>query len=474
MKSLDYLIASAMSLALFSSASLGAAAGETSSRANVLVVGGTPAGVAAAVAAARRGENVTLVAADDELGGVLTEAMMDQWDLNLAPGGASVEAGIFHEIYDGLGDAFTPAAASHFFERMLATEPRIAVRYDEIPVAAHATALEDGASIDDVTFRNGRSGAESHLAAPYVVDATDFGDVAALAGARYDLGRQDSGLDDRTQAVTLVFTIRGVDWKALAASYDPALDGPGGVLNRRAWGYSKLVADYEPRSSDVLVRDLNLGLMPNGEVTVNAVDVVGIDGLKSADIERARRLSEVEAERLVGYLRGRLPGFQRARVGIFAPDVYVRETRHFAGLERLTTSDVWLGEIPADSIGLSSYPIDLHPVDATGAQAFAPIRHVYGIPFGALVPRGLDNLLLAGPAISASHLAAGSARVVPTTIEEGEAAGVAAAQADRAGIDFVELAEQPARVVALRAELAQDGTIVARVRSRGRLRPAAA
>jgi hypothetical protein len=56
-----------------------------------------------------------------------------------------------------------------------------------------------------------------------------------------------------------------------------------------------------------------------------------------------------------------LPGFTDARVASFAPAMYVRETRHVAGLERLTTGDVWSGDIPADSIGLASYPIDLHP-----------------------------------------------------------------------------------------------------------------
>jgi hypothetical protein len=430
------------------------------SRPDVLVVGGTPAGVTAAVAAARRGERVTLVSGSDDLGGVLTDAMMDQWDLNLAPGGASVEHGIFDEIYDRLGNAFTPEAAERLFAQMIAAQPRIDVVYDELPSAVSTTQLPDGHSIDDVTFRSVHTGAAMHLSAPYVVDATDFGDVAALAGARYDVGRQDSGIDDRTQAVTLMFTIHDVDWTALADSYDPKIDGPGGVLDRTAWGYSKVVAAYEPLSDRALVRDLNLGLMPDGDVTANAIDVVGIDGLHPADLDDARRITELEAAHLVDYLRERVPGFERARVGRFANDVYVRETRHIAGLERLDTSDVWLGKVPSDSIGLSSYPIDLHPVDATDHQAFAPIRHVYGIPFGAMVPRGIDNLVLASPAISASHLASGSARVIPTTIEEGEAAGVACADADRAGIDVVQLAENASRVALLRHDLTKDGAVV--------------
>src|SRR5579871_6628300 len=81
-------------------------------RTDVLVIGGTPAGVAAALAAARRGDAVTLAVRGSELGGVLTDAQMDQWDLNLAPDGVPVEGGIFSEIYARLGDAFTPGDAA--------------------------------------------------------------------------------------------------------------------------------------------------------------------------------------------------------------------------------------------------------------------------------------------------------------------------------------------------------------------------
>ncbi len=273
------------------------------------------------------------------------------------------------------------------------------------------------------------------IAAAEVVDATDDGDVAALAGARYDVGRQDTGLDERMQPVTLMFTLRGIDWARVVAGYDPANDGAGGATDRRAWGYATLLRAYRPLSADVVVRDLNLGREPDGEVTANAIDVLGIDGRSAADLARARAISEAETPRLIAFLRARLPGFGDATLGRYASAVYVRETRHFAGVARLTATDVWDGTIPDDTIGLSSYPLDLHPVTAGDRLAYAPIRHVYGIPFGTLVPRDLTNVILASPAISATHIAAGSARVVPTTIEEGEAAGIAAAYAERAGVD---------------------------------------
>src|ERR1700679_3619647 len=100
-------IAAAILAALVFIASSRWVTGDAAVRTDVLVVGGTPAGVAAALAAARLGENVTLVSQQPVFGGVLTDAAMDQWDLNLAPDGAPIEGGIFAEIHAALGDAFT-------------------------------------------------------------------------------------------------------------------------------------------------------------------------------------------------------------------------------------------------------------------------------------------------------------------------------------------------------------------------------
>lgn len=432
----------------------------------VVVVGGTPAGVAAAVAAARHGADVVLVARRAELGGILTDAMMDQWDLNAAPGGGSLEGGLFAEIHAALGDAFTPQQAADTFADLVEREPHVHVIANARVIGVTSSPSADGRVVTELRFTRPGGGTFT-LPARTVVDATDNGDVAALAGARYDLGRQDTGIDERMQPVTLMFTVQGVDWTRIIAGYDRLRDGPGGAGPRRAWGYAALLAAYRPLSPDVVVRDLNLGREPNGDVTVNAIDVLGIDGRSDAELTRARALSQRETPHLLAFLRDRLPAFAGAAFGRFADAVYVRETRHFAGVERLTAQDVWNGRIPDDTIGLSSYPLDLHPVTATERLAFAPIRHVYGIPFGTMVPRDLANVILASPAISATHLAAGSARVIPTTIEEGEAAGIAAALAQRNDVPFTTMARDPAAIATLRGELVRDGVSLSYERSNG-------
>lgn len=426
---------------------------------DVVVVGGSPAGVAAAVAAGRRGLHVELDVASNRLGGVVSDGMMDQWDRNTGPGGETIERGIFAEMAARLSDAFTPELAESTLAGLVAQTPGIDVHYGLIPATVYTEPTSAGTFVTRIDFQTKRG--VRTVTAPFVIDATDDGDVAALAGARFDLGRQDTGLDSAMQAATLMFALRGVDTGALFAGYDARRFGSGGAVGARVWGFSTLLRDYRPSNPRVLVRDLNLGIAPNGEVTVNAIDIFGTNGLDPRSVAAATALAKAEAPRLVAFLRERVPGFENAEIARFARALYIRETRHVLGLSYLSAADIWSSSVPADTIGLSSYPLDLHPTSADDKLAYAPVRHVYGIPFGALVPAGFANLLVASRSISASHVAAGSARIVPTTVEEGEAAGAACALALRARATFPELDRTSSLVTALRDDLAQRGAILA-------------
>lgn len=433
---------------------------DPSAPAQVLVVGGTPAGIAAAISAARRGLRVELVCERPYLGGILTGGMMNQWDLNKTDDRTDIEAGIFREMYDRLGESFDPEQAKTVLLRMVQQEPGITLRLSTELLSADVTGSVPDRRISGVTFVDRRSGAHFTLYAPLVIDATDTGELAARAGARYDVGRQDTGLDTKMQAATLMFAVDGVNWSETANSYDEGKYGVGGTTDRKVWGFAKVLRGYRPLSLRSVVRDLNLGREPNGTVTVNAVDIVGVDGRNPWSVAEGMQIGRAEIVHLMGFLRDHIPGFAHARLAAFADELYVRETRHIRGLTTLTADDVWHGRIPYDTIGLSSYPLDLHPCYVGEEPAFAPIRHVYGVPFRAMVPFGFDNLLVAGPAISATHVAAGSARIVPTTVEEGEAAGTAAAFALRHGDDFPKIALNPKIMQRLRAALARAGAIV--------------
>jgi hypothetical protein len=409
------------------------------------------AGIAAAVSAARHGLQVTLIAREPYLGGIVTGALMDQWDFNRINGGESVQRGIFNELYRRLGDSFTPGQAKAILARY-AREQHVDV-LTGMEVVRVATSREGTQHRIAALAVRDAYGAERRFDADWFIDATDDADVAALAGAHYDIGRQDEGIDTKMQAATLVFTLGGVDWHAITASYTMARDGYGRAIGARAWGYSRIVRAYRPCSPRVAVRDLNLAREPDGVVTVNAINVFGVDGRSPRSVHDAALVARAEAPRLVAFLRTHVTGLGQARLTGFADRLYVRETRHVRGLAILRESDVWDRRVPLDTIGLASYPLDTHAVDPTDHPRYAPERRVYGVPLGTLLPAGFTNLGLASRSISATHVAAGSARIIPTTIEEGEALGAACALAQEHGTSLVAIDRTPELLATLRGDL---------------------
>jgi hypothetical protein len=109
---------------------------------------------------------------------------------------------------------------------------------------------------------------------------------------------------------------------------------------------------------------------------------------------------------------------------------------------------------------VASYPIDVHPYKPDEWNPYAAKRYVYTIPFRALVPRGTANLLMASRSISATYAAAASLRVVPTTMEEGQAAGIAAVVSIQHRVSVPQLAGQPALIYELQAGLHDQGAFL--------------
>lgn len=410
---------------------------------DVVVVGGTPAGIAAAIAAARRGMRVAFVTPSATLGGNLTLGLLTQWDLKNAPDGGDIQSDIFHEFYDALPDGFdTQTAAAYFRRRILGTR---GVTWYGQARGIYTSTGRDGTLRRVQAVRFVKGGRPRAAGGRCFIDATDDADLAAISGARYDVGEQDEGRDLAMQPATLIFTVSGVVW----ARVNPQGD-------RQAAGYAGALRAYHPRSPRAIVPDANFQLNADGSVMVNAIDILGVDGRSEASRREAIAIAKNESAHFVAFMRQHFDGFQRARIARFAAKLYVRETRHVRGLVWLDGSYVWNGTRPYDTIALAAYPLDVHPVrkGASGGDGWAEISHVYGVPLRALVVYGFNNLAVAGPSISASHTAAGSLRVTPTTIAEGEAAGAACAQSVMRGYSLQHIALTPSLVLPLQHALA--------------------
>lgn len=195
---------------------------------DVLVVGGTPSGVAAALAAARRGARVLLIEQRQHLGGDIVYAMLNMFDVPARPGEPSPVHGIFAEFFDQLGVSCDIERARQLFADTVQAEPNITW----LPRTRVTRILKEsdrvtGAVLEtaglDVALR-GANGTESgpksiatskEIAVHTVVDATNDASFAARAGAGYYLGRENANPDKRMQSAGLLFSVSGVDWNAV-------------------------------------------------------------------------------------------------------------------------------------------------------------------------------------------------------------------------------------------------------------------
>jgi len=420
----------------------------------VLVVGGSPAGIAAAVAAARAGMTTLLVEPREEIGGDITLSWLNMLDLNHGPTGQQLTRGIFGRVYRELGQTFDVDHARAVFENLVRAQPTLTV----VTRTRVKSPIMQGRKLTGVVLVIGRW-RQRTVMADEIIDATDDASLASAAHVPFTVGREESGLDHRMQAATLVLRLAGVDYNGVR-HYVRKVKHPdriGGIWNRYAWGYGEIIKDFRPQNPRIAAYDLNLGWQTDGTVLVNSVHVFDVDGTNPQSVREARAQTVAELPRYMQFLRARAPGFANAYLVGAAPYLYVRETRHLACLYKMEAEDILEGHDFWDRVAIASYPIDLHPYIPGHMNPYRVSRRVYAIPFRILVPRGVDRLMVVGKPVGATYIAAGSLRVIPTGMAMGEAAGEAAALAVRWGTTPRRMAENAALIARLQHRLVSMG-----------------
>ncbi|MDN5344788.1 MAG: hypothetical protein PWQ18_900 [Clostridia bacterium] len=419
---------------------------------DVLVVGGQPEGVAAAISAARQGVKVLLVEKRDGLGGLFTYGWLNFIDMNYGPKHELLTRGTFMQFYQQVGGTiFDVATAKEVLAAMVGRYPNLAVSLNttfQAPVLA-------GHKLEGIKAVKG--GEEMVFYAGRVIDATQDADVAAAAGVPYTVGAEDMGEKERRQAVTLVFHLGGVDWAALEQAVRSGQVKDGRISDRAAWGFASIATQYKPSTTRLRLRGLNIARQRDGTVLINALHIFGVDGLSAASRAQAMELARQELPAITAFLQAKMPGFNNARLLGSAPELYVRETRHIKALYQLDLNDVVFNRYFPDTIALGSYPVDVQATSPQDSGYVYGRPEVYSIPFRSLVPQVVDNLLVVGRSAGYTHLAAGSARVVPIGMATGDAAGVAAVYSLQVNRSFRELAASPGDIRAIQKMLTRSG-----------------
>lgn len=420
---------------------------------DVLVVGGGPAGLGAALGAANARARVVLAERYGFLGGNATAALVmplmsfhtqsprtiDQGGATLLPAdhgpGRPVIAGALSTLLTRLvqaGGAIPPSLKTGY---VVPFDPEIfkLVALDLLDEAGVRFLFHAFAS--DVLFEHGAAGVVFEtksgpivVRARTVVDCTGDGDVAARAGAPYMIGREEDGL---VQPMTLMF--RMADFQH-AAFERYVKEHP------RQWrsvhGLWDLVREATAKGElDLKREDILFFATPHPhEVSVNSTRVTRVLGTDVWDLSYAEWESRRQLRQIAAFLRRYVPGFENAYAVQSGVHIGVRETRRFLGEYQLTADDILQARRFPDVIARSTYPVDIHNPEGSGtALKRLPPGEAYDIPLRCLVPQKVDRLLIAGRCISGTHEAHSSYRVMPVSMATGQAAGVCAALAAHHG-----------------------------------------
>lgn len=423
---------------------------------DVLVIGGTPAGMSAAAGAARAGARVHVVESRPKVGGPITWAWLTTFDMNLSDDGLHLTRGVFSDYYRLLGLSFDLEEAVEKLKWAVYREVLVNVTED----APLLRPLLEGTRVVGAEFHDRGFDRPLTVRARVTIDATDDADVAAAVGVPFVLGREAPDGRRWMQPATLIFRLSGVDWGAMTAAILARRDRDRalwGVNGKAAWGFGDAMRAYRPTQPDAGVLGLNLALQNDGSVLVNTLQIFGVDGTVPASLADGMARAARELPPLVEFMRGAIPGMAQARLAGQAPELYVRETRHIEGAQTLTVEDILRRRVFWDRIAVASYPIDIHPYTPAWTSPYPPVRNVYTIPLKTLIPRAGDGLLVASRSFSATSEAAGSARVIPTTMALGQAAGAAAAVCVREGCTPQDLTRIPALVKRVQQVLLSQG-----------------
>jgi len=394
---------------------------------DVLVCGGGPAGIAAALMSARAGRKTLLVERYGRLGGMAVQAMV-------GPLMGNVQSAVVNEILEHIGGR---KVDYEFVDLRYAD----LLRKAGCEVLLHAWIVEpllDGTHVSGARLLTKQGMIE--VKARVTIDATGDGDVAFGSGAEFDQGREAGPnwpADGLLQPMTIMFRVSGVD-------HSKTMEANRG---RRAYRFP------DGRTWNELCKDANArGELPptvgmlrtytsrrDDERVINATQVNRLDGTRVADLTQAELEGRRQVQPIVEFLRKYAPGFGDAYVSGMPAVIGVRETRRIRGIESLAVADLFAGRKWSTAVVRgASFPIDIHNPDGIGQAQGVSTTHPLGkdprvkpyeIPYGCLVPRTVNGLLLAGRCISGSHEAMASYRVQVISMGIGVAAGVAAAQA---------------------------------------------
>lgn len=425
---------------------------------DLLVAGAGPAGVAAAVFAARRGLRVRVIEAGSCLGGQGTSGLVPAFmtftdGVNFLAGGFGRElrermlenGGIFMpKDGSGRGGGIRVEWLKRLYEQMF-EEAGVEYTYHTQLVDVFKED-ESHVSVAIVAAKSGMYG----IRAKVFVDGTGDGDLCVLSGAAYEYGDAEGN----AMPGTLCTLWGGIDWNTVF--------GPEGR------GYAEAHIEEAIRDGVFTLEDRHLpGIWRVGETIGggNVGHTFGVNGTDEVSLTKAYNWARRTIREYETFYKKYMRGYEEMEFVMSAPLMGIRESRRITCDYTLNFEDFKARAVFPDEIGRYSYPIDIHiakPDKASFVEHKKNLRTAlgkgesYGIPYRSLLPRGLDNVWVAGRCIGVDRPMQASVRVMPCCYITGQAVGAAAAQYIRRGLKSIREVD----TTALQADLKEAGAFL--------------
>lgn len=439
---------------------------------DVVVVGAGPAGIGAAVAAARNGAKTLVFEAHGCIGGMGTSGMVSPFMTSYdAPCENMIIRGVFEELVNRMveiGGAVDPKDvrneqpyASYFHighNNVTPFDPHafklIGMRMlresgaELLLQTQFVNVIKDGDRITGVVINN-KDGL-SVIEAKIVIDCSGDADVAARAGVNYIMGNEEDG---NLQPASMFMRIADADMDVVNAHMAEHSDEIRPFFGPFSWIIKEFPEDWDnfPRGEICIFADVT-----PGEFSINCSRILDIDATKAEHVTRATMIGQEQCQHIFQFMKKHAPGFENSRIIATADAIGIRETRHIEGEYKLTGDEVAACKVHEDAIACMATNMDTHNKDNPGGSFFIPKNGpFFTVPYLCLVPKGISNLLVAGRAISADAIAGSAIRMMPSCMAFGQAAGTAAAMCAAQGI-----APKNVDIQVLRKTLVEQGQFV--------------
>lgn len=388
---------------------------------DLAVIGGGFAGVAAALAAARAGTKVLIVEKSNCLGGAavncLVNPFMPYWT-EIDGKRVDLSTGIFKEIHDRLEERNAMKTES-FLEEELKYILNEMVIEANIDLLFHAYIFRANTCADRiVSVTVASKSGEIQIEADYFIDATGDAQLAYLAGCPTVLGREP---DHLCQPMTLCFRVGNVDVDKFYASRERLK-----ISHAQSLAAGELI---NPRENILVFRT-----PIHNVLHFNTTRVVRKNPTSPEEVTEAEVLARKQVYEIYDFMKRHADGLENSFLMMTAAEIGVRESRMIVGDYVLTEQDCKNCVKFEDAIAACNYDIDIHNPEGTGtSHYFFPAGAYYTIPYRSLIPKNINNMLVAGRCISSDHGAQASYRIMPVVCCIGEAAGSAIGLAVKSG-----------------------------------------